>query len=95
MSNPFPVLRDGFERVAATFFVVLLTILSSDGLNWQDLLKLDNWHGWAFAALAAAFSTLKAFIAAQVGKVRGMATSASLDPAVKLAPEGDTRAVGA
>jgi hypothetical protein len=84
--NPLPIARDIFERVAATFGVVLLTFLTSDLVNWQDVLRLDNWKGWATAALAAAFTTLKAALATRVGKWRGRAASASLDPGVKLAP---------
>lgn len=82
----FPILTDIFERVSATFGVVLLTFLTSDTLNWQDVLQLDNWKGWATAALAAAFTTLKAAVATQIAKRRGRATSASLAPSVKLQP---------
>ena len=87
----FPVATDIFERVAATFGVTLLTFLTSDMLNWQDVLKLDNWKGWGTAALAAAFTTLKGLLATQVAKRNGQATSASLAPSVQLEPVNATR----
>lgn len=85
----FPVIRDAFERIYSTFGVALLAILSSDLINLQDVLKLDNWKGWGLAALTASFTALKTMIAAQVAKRRGQATSASFDPAVQLKPKSE------
>ena len=89
----FPIFADIFERVVATFGVVLATFLTSDALNWQDVLQLDNWKGWATAALAAAFTTLKAAVATQISKRQGQATSASLAPSVQLQPTGSVPVV--
>lgn len=83
----FPVARDVFERAVKTFIQAALALAISDGLDWQDVLVLDNWKGWASAGLAAVASLVTSLISTQIGKTStGQATSASLDPAVKLQP---------
>lgn len=82
----FPVGRDVAERVLSTFVLTVLTLASADGLDWTDWTDMGNWRAWAVAGLAAAFSLTKGLLASQVGKMRGRATSASLDPVVKLQP---------
>ncbi len=78
-----PVLTDVFERVLSTFVITVLTAATADGLNWTDLLKVDNWQTWAFAGVAAVFTLLKGMWASRVGR-----KSASLAPSVGLEPAG-------
>lgn len=75
-----PVARDVFERVAATFVVTVLGLLTADGVDLQSVLSFDNWKTWATAGIVAAFTLLKTVIAARLGG------GASLDPAVKIEP---------
>jgi hypothetical protein len=86
--NKYPVARDIAERVLVTFVVTLLGLATADGVNWTEWGSWNHWQTWAVSALTAAFSLLKGLIATRIGKVGRNATSASLDPAVKLAPEG-------
>lgn len=86
MGAKFPIARDIFERVAATFFATVLGLATADGVDLQNALSLDNWKTWAVAGLVAAFTFLKSVIATRVGKRDGQAVSASLDPAIRLDP---------
>lgn len=81
----FPIARDIFERVAATFVVTVLGLVTADGVDLQSVLSFDNWKTWATAGIVAAFTLLKALIATRVNKG---APSASLDPGVQLQPVG-------
>lgn len=81
LANRYPVARDIAERVVATFVVTMLGLATADGIDWQDWGDWGHWQAWATSALAAAFSLLKGVIAVRVGR-----PSASLDPAVALAP---------
>jgi hypothetical protein len=86
MGARFPVARDVFERIVKTFLAALGAALVSDAANWQDVLKADNWKGWAAAAVAAVFSLVMNLITTQIGKVNGRSVGASADPQVKLQP---------
>lgn len=86
MGAKFPIARDIFERVAATFVVTVLGLATADGVDLQNALSLDNWKTWGVAGLVAGFTLLKSVIATRIGKRGGQAVSASLDPAVRLDP---------
>lgn len=83
-----PVLTDAFERVASTFVVTVLTLATTNGLNIQDYLVLDNWKAWGFAGVAAALTVVKTIVAAFIARRNGQAASASLAPSVVLEPTG-------
>lgn len=87
MAARFPIARDIFERVASTFVVALLGMATADGVGWVDWFGLASWKAWAGAALIAAFTLLKTLVATQIAKRNGQATSASLDPGVRLQPD--------
>lgn len=86
MGSRLPIARDILERVLATFVASLLGLATADGVDLTDALSPASWKGWAAAALIAAFTLLKTMVAAQVAKRNGSASSASLDPAVRLEP---------
>lgn len=86
--NRFPIGRDILERVLATFGLTVLALATADGVDWTDWGSVDNWKTWGVAGIAAAFSLIKGLIATRVG-----GRSASLDPAVKLAPSGGSSPV--
>ncbi len=85
-TDKLPVARDIFERMVGTAAAAIAAQILSDAANWQDVLKVDNWKGWAFVGAASAFTFLKGLLATQVAKRNGRASSASLDPAVQLQP---------
>jgi len=87
MGEKFPVVKDAAERVIMTFVLTVLALATADGVDWTDWGSLSNWQTWAVAGITAAFTLVKAIVAAQIGKVNGHATSASLAPSVKLQPE--------
>lgn len=82
----FPVVRDIAERCLATFVMTLLALATADGVQWTDWTNLSNWRTWAISAVAAVFSLIKGLVASRVVGGRGGGRSASLDPAVQLAP---------
>jgi methyl coenzyme M reductase beta subunit len=77
----FPIARDVMERTLATFVVTVLGLATADGVDLQNVLDVDNWRTWVTAGIVAAFTLVKSAIAVKVG-----GRSASLDPAVSLAP---------
>lgn len=89
MGAKFPIARDIFERVAATFVATVLGLATADGVDLQNVLSIDSWKTWGVAGVVAAFSLLKGLIATQIAKRGGQAASASLDPAVRLDPVPD------
>jgi hypothetical protein len=88
MTYKFPVARDIFERVGMTFVGAVLTAWYSDAANWQQTFQFDNVKTYVGAGLLALFTLAKSAVGTRIGKRDGQATSASLDPAVVLAPEG-------
>lgn len=86
MNQHLPVARDMFERLVRTFVQAVTAAAITDGINLQHVLSLDTWKTYAMAGIAAALSLVMSAVATRVGKWRGMAASASLDPAVKLQP---------
>lgn len=86
MGAKFPIARDIFERVAATFVATVLGLATADGVDLQNALSVDNWKTWGVAGVVAAFTLLKSIVATQIAKRGGQAASASLDPAVQLEP---------
>jgi hypothetical protein len=84
----FPVLRDIVERVASTFGAAVLGAWVSDGLNWQNYFHADTIKTYVAAGVVAVITLLKGMAATWVARRNGQATSASLDPAVKLQPVG-------
>jgi hypothetical protein len=86
----FPIGRDVFERVLWTFIAAALAPAVADGIGWIDWGNLTNWKSWLAAGATAAFTLVKALVATKIG-----GKSASLDPAVKLAPVAEfNRPVG-
>jgi r1t holin len=82
----FPVVRDIIERVVNTAWQTVLAVLTADGVNLVDLRDLTFWQGAGLAGLGAAWALLKSLVATRIAKRNGRANSASLDPAVQLAP---------
>lgn len=77
----FPVGRDIFERVAATFVVSVLGLATADGVDLQSVLSVDNWKTWLTAGVIAAFTLVKALIATAIsGKGASLAPGVALEP---------------
>ena len=72
----------------STFGVAVLGAWVSDAADWQSTFQADNLKTYVGAGLLAVFTLAKAAAATQIAKRGGKAVSASLDPAVKLQPEG-------
>lgn len=91
MGEKFPVMRDAFERLVRTFLQAVLAAGISDGIDIQNVLSLDTWKTYALAGIAAAISLIMSAIATRVARYQGRASSASLDPEVKLQPVAAVR----